>query len=355
MTTPAVEFRNIGMRFGEAAALVDINLSISEGEYMVLLGPSGGGKTTLLNILGGFLQPTGGHVRIYGQDVTGVPASKRPTATVFQDYALFPHMSVAANVGFGLKMQKVPRHERDDRVQHMLAMVGLEHAAGQRVHQLSGGQRQRIALARSLVVDPQVLLLDEPLGALDMKLRRQMQAELKSIQKQVGTTFVHVTHDQEEAMAIADTVVVLNNGSIEDIGVPERVYLRPATRFTASFMGESNLLEGEVTGLAENGLFVRTRFATISVAGSAKLQARVAVSIRPEHLHITAGQGRQALGTGTVVDTGFLGTHRQCTVLLDASDIKLKVRLAQHQVSDSGETVSLFIDPSDTVLLVDDV
>ena len=353
MSYPAVQFLNIGMQFGSVAALTNINLSIEEGAYVVLLGPSGGGKTTLLNILGGFLQPSTGHVRIYGNDVTDIPAAKRPTATVFQDYALFPHMNVASNVGFGLKMQKVPARERRERVAGMLDMVGLGHSTHLKVHQLSGGQRQRIALARSLVVEPGVLLLDEPLGALDMKLRRQMQGELKAIQTKVGTTFVHVTHDQEEAMAIADTVIVMNNGSIEDAGAPERVYLKPGTRFTADFMGENNIIKGRVRESGGNSAAIETGLAILPLAGNAKVDKQVAVSIRPEHLHVTPDTGRVSLAEGRVVDSEFLGTHRQCTVWVDSVQASFKVRLTQARVLTPGDRVSLYVDPTDAVLLVD--
>ena len=353
MNSPAVQFLDIGMQFGSVAALTNINLAIDEGAYVVLLGPSGGGKTTLLNILGGFLQPSTGHVRIYGNDVTDIPAAKRPTATVFQDYALFPHMNVASNVGFGLKMRKVPAAERRERVAKMLGMVGLDHSSHLKVHQLSGGQRQRIALARSLVVEPGVLLLDEPLGALDMKLRRQMQGELKAIQTKVGTTFVHVTHDQEEAMAIADIVIVMNNGAIEDVGVPERVYLKPATRFTADFMGENNIIEGRVRDSAGNRATVETSLVTLAVAGNAKVDKQVAVSIRPEHLHVTPDKGRISLAEGRVVDSEFLGTHRQCTVWVDRVQHSFKIRLTQARILAPGDRVSLYVDPADVVLLVD--
>ena len=246
MSATAVEIAGVTKRFDETLALDAITLRIEEGSFVVLLGPSGSGKTTLLNILGGFLEPTDGRVLIKGADVTYVPPAKRPTTTVFQDYALFPHMTIAGNVGFGLAMQGIAKPERHLRVETALQMVGLAHTSARKVHQLSGGQKQRIALARALVVEPAVLLLDEPLGALDLKLRRQMQEELKAIQKRVGTTFVHVTHDQDEAMAIADTIVVMNEGRIEDQGPPERVYLRPKTRFAADFMGDSNFIDGRI-------------------------------------------------------------------------------------------------------------
>jgi spermidine/putrescine transport system ATP-binding protein len=340
------------MSFGDVIALANVDLSISEGAYTVFLGPSGGGKTTLLNILGGFLHPTAGNVRIFGSDVTGLPASKRPTATVFQDYALFPHMNVAANVAFGLKMRRVPAISRSRRVADMLDLVGLGHAANLKVHQLSGGQRQRIALARALVVEPRVLLLDEPLGALDMKLRRQMQGELKSIQKRVGTTFVHVTHDQEEAMAIADTIVVMNHGSIEDVGTPERVYLRPATRFTASFMGESNILEGTVKQVDGQIAIVETDLASLPVRTPIAAKNQIAVSIRPEHLYDRAGSKRIAICRGHVADCDFMGTHRQCTVSVSTREELLKIRLPQSRDVKPGDPISLYVDPGDIIPLI---
>ena len=241
MSGPLVDVRNVSHRFGSFAALSDIVLTVDAGSYTVLLGPSGSGKTTLLSILGGFLVPNEGRVFIRGEDCTALPAARRPTTTVFQDYALFPHMTVGANVGFGLRMRGVASAPRAERSRAALELVGLAEAFDKKPHQLSGGQRQRVALARALVVEPAVLLLDEPLGALDLKLRRQMQDELKAIQKRVGTAFVHVTHDQEEAMALADHCVVMNNGRIEDEGPPERVYSRPASRFSATFMGESTI------------------------------------------------------------------------------------------------------------------
>jgi len=351
MSTPAVEFRGIAMHFGDKAALRGIDLAIAEGSFVVLLGPSGGGKTTLLNILGGFLGPTAGQVLIKGADVTQVPPAKRPTTTVFQDYALFPHMSIAGNVGFGLKMRGVPKTERSARVEKALDMVGLGHTALRRIHELSGGQRQRIALARALVVEPSVLLLDEPLGALDLKLRRQMQEELKAIQKRVGTTFVHVTHDQEEAMAIADVIVVMNDGAIEDVGPPERVYLRPASRFTANFMGDNNLIEGRVARAEHGCVAVTTPLGGFDIRGDAEAGASVALSLRPEHLHTEAGGGRVALGRATVMEAGFFGTHHQCSARMDGLDTPLKLRLPQKRLVQPGEVIGLHADPGDMVLL----
>ena len=247
MTAP-VTLDCIGHRFGDFRALHRIDLEIAAGEYITLLGPSGCGKTTLLSILGGFFEPSEGRVLIGGRDVTALTAAKRPTATTFQDYALFPHMSLRDNVAFGLRMAGMGRRERHARAEEKLDMVGLKAQAGNRPHELSGGQRQRVALARALAVEPDVLLLDEPLGALDLKLRRAMQDELKNIQRRVGTTFVHVTHDQEEAMAIADRIVVMNAGRIEDVGPPARIYRHPASLFAAEFMGEMNRFGGEGRG-----------------------------------------------------------------------------------------------------------
>ena len=285
MTEALVEVRNISHRFGATEVLADVSLSIAPGSYTVLLGPSGSGKTTLLSILGGFLLPSEGKVFIRGEDCTAMPPAKRPTTTVFQDYALFPHMSVGGNVGFGLRMRRMARDERERRTREALAIVGLPEAFQKRPHQLSGGQRQRVALARALVVEPAVLLLDEPLGALDLKLRRQMQDELKAIQQRVGTAFIHVTHDQEEAMALANHCVVLNRGRIDDEGPPERIYARPASRFSATFMGES----------------------TIMPAG------QVWLAIRPEHLRLSREPGTTRLGEARVTAVIFQGGFKRVT------------------------------------------
>lgn len=351
MTRTAVEFRDISMHFGTKVALDGINLSIEDGAFVVLLGPSGGGKTTLLNILGGFLEPTTGSVLIEGRDITAVPPAKRPTTTVFQDYALFPHMSIANNVAFGLKMRGVPKTEQTERVARALDLVGLGHTAKRGVHELSGGQRQRIALARALVVEPSVLLLDEPLGALDLKLRRQMQEELKSIQKRVGTTFVHVTHDQDEAMAIADIIVVMNDGFIEDQGAPERVYLRPASRFTATFMGDNNMIEGRVIRSAGGRATLETAAGTFELQGETVEGSMATLAVRPEHLHTEAAETRMSLGEARIEEAGFFGTHHQCRARLTGLEEPVKVRLPQKHIPQAGEAMNLYADPADMVLL----
>jgi len=320
-----------------------------------LLGPSGSGKTTLLNILGGFVEPSAGRVLIGGEDVTRAPPARRPTTTVFQDYALFPHMTIGANVGFGLTMRKVPAAERHPRVEAALEMVGLAGVGGRRVHELSGGQRQRVALARALVVDPEVLLLDEPLGALDLNLRRQMQEELLHLQRRIGTTFVHVTHDQDEAMSVADTIVVMNAGRIEDIGAPDRIYLRPRTRFTATFMGETNILEGRAREGAGGRIVVETPFGALEVAGEAPAGATVHLSIRPEQIAAgPPGADSVVLGDLEIVERSFHGTHLKALARpADGAAPALRLHLPQTDAVRPGARLTLSVRRADIVLLQD--
>lgn len=309
MTAP-VSLSCLNHWFGTYQALDDINLEIAAGEYVTLLGPSGCGKTTLLSVLGGFIAPSEGRVTIGGRDMTRVAPAKRPTTTMFQDYALFPHMSLRENVGFGLRMAGMGRAERDRKAEAQLSLVGLGDDAGKRPHELSGGQRQRVALARALAVEPDVLLLDEPLGALDLKLRRAMQDELKAIQRHVGTTFVHVTHDQEEAMAIADRIVVMNAGKIEDQGTPARIYRQPASLFAADFMGEMNHIPAQVT---QHG--VDTPFGCLQLP--APKQGAATLCLRPEA--IGTADAQITLGPARVRDAAFFGTHIRAHLVPDAA------------------------------------
>ena len=244
--TPAVSFIDVCRHFGKVKAVDGISFEVADGEFFSMLGPSGSGKTTCLRLIAGFDRPTAGAILIHGQATAGVPPYERDVNTVFQDYALFPHMTVERNVAYGLMVKKVARAERDRRAREMLAMVKLADMGNRKPSQLSGGQRQRVALARALINRPRVLLLDEPLGALDLKLRQQMQIELKAIQRRVGITFIYVTHDQEEALTMSDRIAVLSDGRVEQIGAPWEVYERPATAFVAGFVGVSNMLEGEV-------------------------------------------------------------------------------------------------------------
>ena len=317
--TSAVSIKGVSHGFAGSRALAEVSLSIPAGNFTVLLGPSGSGKTTLLSLIGGFLDLQAGTIRIAGQNMAGVPPARRPTATVFQDYALFPHMSIAGNIGFGLRMAGVAQHIRIGRVAEMLALVGLPDIGQRRPHALSGGQKQRVALARALAVSPAVLLLDEPLGALDLKLRRQMQAELVAIQKKVGATFVHVTHDQEEALAIADTIVVMNQGKIADLGTPEEVYLRPRSRFAASFVGQSNHLPGRVAALAGGCAAIDTASGRLhgqDLTGQLRPGGRAVLIARPEHLTLSEAAD-DALGTAILRSVMFMGAHQVATLSTD--------------------------------------
>ena len=335
-------------RYGDTAALDDVYLEVPPGSYAVILGPSGSGKTTLLSILGGFTAPTEGRIHVDETDVTDLPPVRRPTTTVFQDYALFPHMTVARNVGFGLAMHGIKGEERSTRVAGALELVGLPGTGDRNIASLSGGQRQRVALARAIVIEPRVLLLDEPLGALDLKLRRQMQDELSEIQRSLGTTFVHVTHDQEEAMSLADNIVVLRDGRIEDQGPPDRLYLRPSTRFSATFMGDSNLVEGVVGQTTAEGVSVETIFGRLVVPGEAASGARVALAVRPEHLRID-GTGDLQLGEGRVLGRHFIGAHQRCRVEIGDQQVVLTVPAKPAVAED--QIVRVSVDADDVVLL----
>ncbi len=352
MAEPLVRIAGLRKAYGELTAVDGVDLDVAAGEFVVLLCPSGSGKTTILSMLGGFTEPDAGRIEIAKEDVTALPPARRPTATVFQDYALFPHMNVAANVGFGLAMHKVEKSERLSRVTATLAMVGLAGFGGRAIHQLSGGQRQRVALARAIAVVPKVLLLDEPLGALDLALRRQMQEELVQLQKRLGTTFVHVTHDQEEALSIADTVVVLNKGRIEDMGPPRRVYLRPATLFTATFMGESNVLPGQVAEATANRVGVETALGILRSEGSAAPGAAVHVALRPEQLAVAPAADRQALGRARVIDLTFQGNHLRCHARsTNEEGTPLLLRLPFDTPIEIGNEVAIYAKPTDAVVL----
>ena len=346
MTAP-VTLVDLNHRFGDFHALKDINLSIGAGDYVALLGPSGCGKTTLLSVLGGFIEPSAGQVLIAGTDMTRVPPARRPTTTMFQDYALFPHMSLRDNVGFGLRMSGMARAKRHRRAEDFLDLVGLVEAAGKRPHQLSGGQRQRVALARALAVEPDVLLLDEPLGALDLKLRRAMQDELKAIQRKIGTTFVHVTHDQEEAMAIADRIVVMNAGRIEDDGPPARVYGQPASLFAADFMGEMNHIRLDLRGGKAT-----TPLGPLALPVPVE-EGRGIACLRPEAIRTRSGG--VGLGMARILDAAFFGTHWRLHLKPeDAPDLTLVAHLPPHETPEPGALLTLFADPKSFLIYLQD-
>jgi putative spermidine/putrescine transport system ATP-binding protein len=298
--TIAVKFETVSRHFGQVRAVDEVSLEIAEGEFFAMLGPSGSGKTTCLRLIAGFEQPTSGHIEIFGQTAEGLPPYERPVNTVFQDYALFPHMTVLDNVAYGLMVKGVDRRARRAKAEELLALVRLAGFGQRKPGQLSGGQRQRVALARALINQPRVLLLDEPLGALDLKLREQMQVELKSLQRQLGITFVFVTHDQEEALSMSDRLAVFNEGKIAQVGKPAEVYEHPATPFVAGFVGTSNLLRG---------------------FGPAP------VTVRPEKITLMPGHQAAAAGgeiavQGHLADSHYHGsTTRHAVTLLDGQQL----------------------------------
>jgi spermidine/putrescine transport system ATP-binding protein len=326
----SVELRSVTKRFEGLVAVDDLSLELGQGEFFTLLGPSGCGKTTTLRMIAGFERPTSGEIRIEGDDVAQLPPHKRPTNTVFQSYALFPHLSVEANVAFGLKRKKVDKDEIAERVKAELERVGLASEAKRRPSQLSGGMQQRVALARALVNLPKVLLLDEPLGALDLKLRKGLQVELKRIQREVGITFVYVTHDQEEALTMSDRIAVMNRGRVEQVAAPEDVYNRPATTFVAGFIGVSNLMPATVTSASAGRGTVRLDSGPeleTSVDGIPAGERCHAV-VRPEKLLIAhasdATADGQASVEGVVEASVYLGTSTQIVVRL-AEDVRMTV------------------------------
>ena len=310
----AVELEHVTMRFGGFTAVDRMSLQVARGEFFSLLGPSGCGKTTTLRLIAGFEQPTEGAIRLDDEDVASVPPYRRNVNTVFQSYALFEHLDLTENVAFGLRRRKVAKPEIAQRVAQALELVALEHRASARPSELSGGQRQRVALARALVNRPSVLLLDEPLGALDLKLRKQMQVELKRIQREVGITFVYVTHDQEEALAMSDRIAVMSDGVVEQLGAPEDVYENPIKAFVAGFIGISNLLPGKV----ENGAVRLSTGALVPAPVPAGVPegAEVQLSVRPEKLLVEELEDGMATVEGTIAERVYMGTATQLIVEL---------------------------------------
>jgi len=304
-------------------ALDNVSVSIRENEFFTLLGPSGCGKTTLLRLIAGFDFPTEGEILLYGENIAPLPPYKRPVNTVFQSYALFPHMTVAQNIGFGLEMLGRPRAEIDKRVTQMLQLVRMEELRNRRTSQISGGQQQRVALARALAPQPKVLLLDEPLSALDYKLRKDMQIELKRLQGETGITFIFVTHDQEEALTMSDRIAVMSKGKILQIGSPREIYDRPSERFVANFIGETNFLEGEVSGVSGGEAMVKLAAGATISAGlpeGLKPAGRVTVVVRPEHADLV-GEGGTADLWGTLDNVVYFGTDTHYYVKLGGGEV----------------------------------
>ncbi|TPJ81167.1 ABC transporter ATP-binding protein [Mesorhizobium sp. B2-6-2] len=319
----AIEVRGVRKVFGtgenQVAALDTVSVSIRENEFFTLLGPSGCGKTTLLRLIAGFDFPTAGEILLHGQDIAPLPPYKRPVNTVFQSYALFPHMTVAQNIGFGLEMLGKPKGEIEARVAQMLKLVKMEALKARRTSQISGGQQQRVALARALGPQPKVLLLDEPLSALDYKLRKEMQIELKRLQHETGITFIFVTHDQEEALTMSDRIAVMSAGKILQVGTPRDIYDRPAERFVADFIGETNFLEGEVKSAADGSATVRLSTGAeipASLPEGFTPSGSVTLVVRPEHAQIGPADANASL-RGTVENVVYLGTDTHLHLKLD--------------------------------------
>jgi spermidine/putrescine transport system ATP-binding protein len=355
----AIALEGVAKSFGGAVAVDDVSLEIAEGEFFSLLGPSGCGKTTTLRMIAGFETPDTGSVVLAGRDVTHVPANRRPVNMVFQQYALFPHMSIYDNVAFGLKANGVPRAEQPARIAELLRVVSLEGYESRRPRQLSGGQQQRVALARALVNRPTALLLDEPLGALDVKLRKQMQRELKRIQHELGTTFVYVTHDQDEALAMSDRIAVMNHGRVEQLGSPREIYERPRTAFVADFIGSLNTLELTIQELV--GDYGITRFAgdervVASLQGRHAVGETVRVAVRPEHVHIGPAETTAAADgsrlAGTIAELVYLGMYTQFHVDTAAGRI-VSHRLAGESAAqlDAGTAVTVSWPPEHTTVV----
>lgn len=358
-----IHIDDVSRQFGDFTALEEVQLQVREGEFFSLLGPSGCGKTTLLNLIAGFLDPTRGRIMIGGKDVTGLPPYRRGLGIVFQDYALFPHLSVFDNVAYGLRIRKQPKKEIKRRVEEMLALVQLSSMADRRPHQLSGGQRQRVAIARALAIEPSVLLLDEPLSNLDAKLRKEMQTELRTIQRRTGVTTVLVTHDQEEALSLSDRIGILGHGRLQQVGTPLEVYRRPANRFVADFIGQVNLIQTAVAAERSTG---RNRHAAIDyeIAAGVPLLLETTGSaegsglymIRPERIKIalTAGNSGEAnRAPGVISHVGYAGDQVRLHVQL-AGKGELQVVASDPLfpvLPSAGDRCELYWDAEDVIAL----
>jgi ABC-type Fe3+/spermidine/putrescine transport system ATPase subunit len=329
----SIEVRNLVKTYGDVYALKNVDLDIADGEYFVLLGPSGGGKTTLLRSIGGFIRPDSGTVQIKGKNVDNLPPDKRPTSMVFQGFALFPHMTVYENIGYGLKLRSVEKSIIHDRVIKMMDLVGLSGLSDRKPHELSGGQQQRVQLARALILENDVLLLDEPLSALDAQLRKDMCIELKRLQKTVGISFVHVTHNQEEAMSVADRIAIIADGEMVEQGSPKEIYSNPKKKFTAEFIGEKNILNGVVVDFNKSKILVNIEKDEIEVANNNYTIAKnqeISLSIKSESIQISKVSSSKSKGAknsiiGKVTEITFLGQFIRYLVLL-SNNQEIQVR-----------------------------
>ena len=335
-----IEIKNLSKAFGDKKVLEDINLYIRRGEFLTLLGPSGCGKTTLLRMIAGFLQPDEGSILMEGKELAGIPPHERPLNTVFQRYALFPHLDVYDNIAFGLKLKKVPEDEIEKRVRRVLKLVAMSDYEDRDVDTLSGGQQQRIAIARAIVNQPKVLLLDEPLAALDLKMRKDMQTELKEMHRKLGITFIYVTHDQEEALTLSDTIVVLNEGRIQQIGTPVDIYNEPVNSFVADFIGESNILNG--TMIRDRRVaFMGHEFDCVDEGFGENVP--VDVVVRPEDIYFTTEESKTQF-TAKVKSCTFKGVHYEMFVDTDTGN---ELMIQDYDAYPVDSTVRLYIDPDD--------
>ena len=352
MSESIVSLIDVEKSFGNNKVVKKMNIEIKEGEFLTLLGPSGCGKTTTLRMIAGFEEATSGIIKVQGERVEDKEPFERDVNTVFQNYALFPHLSVFDNIAYGLKIKKRPKEEISLRVNAMLDLVQLRGYEGRKPDALSGGQKQRVAIARALINDPKVLLLDEPLGALDLKLRKQMQVELKRLQKKLGITFVYVTHDQEEALTMSDRIAVMNEGIIEQLASPMEIYDRPLTKFVAGFIGESNIFDGKVTGSANGIIEVETHAGTVRVKGEGFEKGEaIHVSIRPEYIKVSRDNAEGFDLRGTVKDFIYMGTVVKTSVdLKDGTEIKYS-RFEKDDDFREGDTLSVYWNPERAVAI----
>jgi len=355
--TPAIEVENLVRQFGDVFALDHVSVSIRKGEFFSLLGPSGCGKTTLLRCIGGLDIPDGGVIRIGGTDAKEIPAHKRPVNTVFQSYALFPHLTVRDNIAFGLRMKKVAKPEIAERVNRVIDMVQISKLADRKPAQLSGGQKQRVALARAIVNEPSVLLLDEPLGALDLKLRKELQIELLALQRRLGITFVYVTHDQEEALVMSDRIAVMRAGKIEQMGEAEALYENPRTRYVSTFLGSCNLLDATVRQRTPTGAVVQSAVGELRVEGTVPARDKFTLAIRPEKVTLcapseSAGENRIKVKVGEVIyigsETHYVLKAGEQTLSAEAMNVKVG-----HQGFEIGQEAIVHL-PAAGLLVLDD-
>ena len=345
LSVPAVSLKGVDKLYGESRVVDQLHLDVHEGEFLTLLGPSGCGKTTMLRMIAGFVSPSAGRIHIRGKDVTDVPPRQRQIGMVFQDYALFPHLTVAENIAFGLVERRAPRAQIAPRVSELLALIRLSGLEARLPAQLSGGQQQRVALARAIAFPPQVLLLDEPLGALDLKMREHMQVEIRRIQQELGLTAVYVTHDQTEAMTMSDRIAVMNGGRLEQIGTPESVYNTPQTRFVASFIGKVNYLQGRLVSSLDGLARIDTQIGIcLCRAGNARTGDQVTVVIRPEHISMgpsdNTGEPTNR-ADASVLSSTYCGSIRQYLVRLPNQETMLIETRAGDRVWPKGEAVQL--------------